>query len=190
LGHTYDETGLLSIDQLIAGFSIARLHRAPARFDAQQLMHWQREAVQHAPADTLWQWLGERVATLVPATHRTGFLTAVRGNISFPRDAEHWAEVLFTDSVVPTHVANETIRAAGSRFFEQARALFAAPADDFAVTAQALAKATGCRGKALYQPLRAALTGELDGPELARLLPLLGPARTAARLTRAAERAA
>ena len=29
-------------------------------------------------------------------------------------------------------------------------------------------------GKALFQPLRAALTGELDGPEMAKLLPLIG----------------
>jgi glutamyl-tRNA synthetase len=45
-----------------------------------------------------------------------------------------------------------------------------------------LATATARKGKALYQPLRAALTGATDGPELAQVYLLLGervPARIA-----------
>ncbi|HET7674776.1 MAG TPA: hypothetical protein VFL54_04575, partial [Gammaproteobacteria bacterium] len=37
-------------------------------------------------------------------------------------------------------------------------------------------------GPALYQPLRAALTGRLHGPELARIWELLGRVRIRARL--------
>jgi glutamyl-tRNA synthetase len=51
---------------------------------------------------------------------------------------------------------------------------------------QALAAATGRKGKALYRPLRIALTGETEGPDMAALLPLIGRARAAARLARAA----
>jgi glutamyl-tRNA synthetase len=36
----------------------------------------------------------------------------------------------------------------------------------------------------LYHPLRLALTGEDQGPEMAALLPLIGRARTVARLAR------
>ncbi|MGH7078391.1 MAG: hypothetical protein ACREFU_09855, partial [Acetobacteraceae bacterium] len=43
--------------------------------------------------------------------------------------------------------------------------------------------------KALFHPLRLALTGEEDGPALARLLPLIGRARAAARLNEAARAA-
>ena len=38
-----------------------------------------------------------------------------------------------------------------------------------------LKTATGKKGKALFLPLRAALTGVTHGPELARLLALLSP---------------
>jgi glutamyl-tRNA synthetase len=41
---------------------------------------------------------------------------------------------------------------------------------------------TGRRGKALYHPLRLALTGRADGPKLADLLPLLGRERVLCRL--------
>ncbi len=46
----------------------------------------------------------------------------------------------------------------------------------------AIAAATGAKGKALFHPLRLALTGLEHGPELKKLLPLIGRARTLARL--------
>ena len=41
----------------------------------------------------------------------------------------------------------------------------------------------GRKGKALFHPLRLALTGAENGPELSLLLPLIGHARAAARLS-------
>jgi glutamyl-tRNA synthetase len=43
-------------------------------------------------------------------------------------------------------------------------------------------QATGIKGKALFQPLRLALTAREHGPELKLLLPLIGRARAIARL--------
>jgi glutamyl-tRNA synthetase len=42
--------------------------------------------------------------------------------------------------------------------------------------------ATGAKGRALFMPLRLALTGLDHGPDLGALLPLIGRARAAARL--------
>jgi glutamyl-tRNA synthetase len=47
---------------------------------------------------------------------------------------------------------------------------------------EAVKAATGLKGKALFMPLRLALTGLDHGPELAALLPLIGPERAKARL--------
>ncbi|HEV7440864.1 MAG TPA: glutamate--tRNA ligase, partial [Methylobacterium sp.] len=41
---------------------------------------------------------------------------------------------------------------------------------------------TGAKGKALFMPLRLALTGLEHGPDLAGLLPLIGRTRAARRL--------
>ena len=46
----------------------------------------------------------------------------------------------------------------------------------------AVKQASGAKGKALFRPLRLALTGREHGPELKLLLPLIGRARAAARL--------
>ena len=50
----------------------------------------------------------------------------------------------------------------------------------------ALKEATGRKGKALFLPLRLALTGEEHGPEMKTLLPLIGPEKVAQRLRVAA----
>ena len=50
-----------------------------------------------------------------------------------------------------------------------------------------LEKNTGRKGKSLYAPLRAAVTGKVKGPELVRTLPLLGKERILGRLKMALE---
>ena len=49
-----------------------------------------------------------------------------------------------------------------------------------------LKERTGRAGKALFRPLRLALTGRESGPEMAALLPLIGPEKVALRLKVAA----
>jgi nondiscriminating glutamyl-tRNA synthetase len=50
-----------------------------------------------------------------------------------------------------------------------------------------LEKKTGRKGKNLYAPLRAAVTGKTKGPELVKTLPLLGKERIIKRLKMALE---
>jgi glutamyl-tRNA synthetase len=52
----------------------------------------------------------------------------------------------------------------------------------FGAWTSALKEKTGRKGKALFHPLRLALTGRENGPEMAGLLPLIGRLRTLARL--------
>jgi glutamyl-tRNA synthetase len=57
---------------------------------------------------------------------------------------------------------------------------------DFGRLAGALKLRTGRKGAALFMPLRIALTGRHDGPELAALLPAIPEALVRARLENAA----
>lgn len=52
---------------------------------------------------------------------------------------------------------------------------------------ETLKQKTGCKGKKLFMPLRLAITGKEHGPELARLLPLLGAETCLARIEKALE---
>jgi glutamyl-tRNA synthetase len=52
--------------------------------------------------------------------------------------------------------------------------------------ANAVKAATGRKGKALFLPMRLALTGEEHGPDIGTMLPLIGRDRAALRLKIAA----
>ncbi len=78
--------------------------------------------------------------------------------------------------------AEENIKAAGENFFAAALAQIAHPPADFSTYARSVGASVGVKGKALFMPLRAALTGETHGPVMARLFPLIGIERARARL--------
>ncbi|OGT19633.1 MAG: glutamate--tRNA ligase [Gammaproteobacteria bacterium RBG_16_57_12] len=182
LGHTYDNPAFMTLEQLAADFSIARLGRSPAHYDEQQLLHWQREAVAHADPAALWQWVSGDVENLVPQAQQQAFLDAVRHNIVFPEEARHWAGVIFADDLALGEEARQAVRQAGSAFFQAAAEAVEHHPHDFKALANDLKQRTGKKGRDLFLPLRAALTGELDGPEMGQLLPLISQRRARQRL--------
>ena len=64
--------------------------------------------------------------------------------------------------------------------------LLAWSADPWSTLTSALKEATGRKGKALFHPLRLALTGRDSGPDMKALLPLIGEAEARRRLEAAA----
>jgi len=184
LGHTYEDNRFMTPDELAASFSLARLHRAPARYDETHLVHWQHEALLHQSAGEVASWMGDPVNALVPANQREAFVAAVRANVTFPADALHWAQIVFSDTLTISHPAHEAITAAGEEFFDVARRALEKHGTNFKAVSEMLRQTLSITGKSLFQPLRAALTGELDGPEMAKLLPLIGVERARERVSR------
>jgi len=189
LGHHYEHDAWLEHDALAAAFELNRVGRSPAHYDAQQLLHWQKEAVARATNEQLWNWMsgrsyaeGGRMADFVHSGHELEFVQAIRDNVVMPGDGFVWAGQLFSDGDIWTDEAREAIRGAGRDFFETALQTLADAGADFKGYSQAVAAAAGVKGKALFMPLRAALTGETHGPEMARVWPLMGQARAGRRL--------
>jgi nondiscriminating glutamyl-tRNA synthetase len=173
LGHTYEHDTWMTLAELAAGFTVERLGRAPARYDEAQLSHWQSAAVVRADPDRLWVWMGTAVREQVPADKRGDFIDAVRPNIRFPPDARDWAERFFESELALDETAHAIITAAGAGFFQQALAAYAEQGAAYKPLIEQLKASTGTRGKALFMPLRVALTGVSHGPELARILALM-----------------
>ncbi|MGH8581788.1 MAG: glutamate--tRNA ligase [Gammaproteobacteria bacterium] len=185
LGHRYEEPGFLGPDALIARFDIRRIGRAPARFDPVQLKHWQREAVAQLEPKAFWDWLSAGTRRTVPETARDAFIEAIRTNVSLPGETGAWAGILFDDAMLIAADAEAAIAAAGPEFFQHALQALAAAPEQFDHFLAALKQASGKKGPRLFAPLRAAITGRMDGPELKTLIPLIGPARLAQRLAAA-----
>jgi glutamyl-tRNA synthetase len=93
--------------------------------------------------------------------------------VLFPRDAAPWAEVLSPGVPAPSDEARAHLGRAGAGYFAAARAALDATGADLPALARELRERTGLKGADLYLPLRAALTGRCDGPELGPLLATL-----------------
>ena len=111
----------------------------------------------------------------VSPDRREEFIAAVRPNTRFPADAVFWANRLFGGDWAPSDDSRTAIAAAGPAFFAQALAAYAEYGAVYRPLVEDLKRRTGAKGKDLFMPLRAALTGETHGPELARVLALLPP---------------
>ena len=193
VGHFYpppfaDE--LHTKEELAENFSLERLGRAPAQYDAARLQDWQKTAVAALPAKEFDDWL-ESAGVAAEFGGGVAASEILAGNIVLPAEAEEWRAV-FADAPLPspTAEARACIAAAGSSLFESALAAAATEDgwNDFAD--EVAARTGGKKGKALFLPLRAALTGRCDGPPMQQIYPLLPAACRRQRLQTAAASAA
>lgn len=189
LGYRPPRDELLDLDGLAEGFRLQALGRAPARFDAAQLDHWQDRAMAALPAGALLPWLE---GTDVPGAERRRLAEMVRPNLRFPGELAGWAKRLYDPAPLTFDAAAAgTLAQAGPAFFEAAGAVLESrPRAEWPVLQGALAEATGLRGRALFQPLRVALTGVAHGPGLGELLGLMPDTVRRARLAQARDTAA
>jgi glutamyl-tRNA synthetase len=182
LGHYYQDESFMSFAELSQKFAVENLGRAPARYDANQLLYWQKEAINRLDDEGLWQWMGPSVHALVPVSARHHFMSAIKTNICFPVDAEHWAKIFFADELSINQEHQTLLQQATSKFFEVAADAVRQNGADFAAVSSALKEQLAVTGKALFQPLRVALTGELHGPEMVKIFTLLGAEKIQKRL--------
>lgn len=182
LGHYYQESRFVSMDALAAGFSTTHLGRAPARFDIGQLDRWQKEAVVQVASEDLWSWMGPAVHRWVPEADKPAFIEAIRPNIILPGEALDWAKVIYSESAEISETAKEVLGGADPNLLREALETLDACPNDFNGFIERLKARVNQRGKQLFQPLRAAMTGRIDGPELGSLFSLIGPDRLRRRL--------
>jgi nondiscriminating glutamyl-tRNA synthetase len=182
LGHHYDSDELLDFAALKARFDLSHLGKSPARFDITHLDYWQHQAVRAADHETLKQWLHAETRAIVPEARLGEFLDIVRSNCVFPDQAGEWARILFTDEVRMQPEMEDAARQAGESFFLAAIDAASVAGEQFDAFMQELKARTGAKGKGLFMPLRIALTGRHDGPELGTLYRILEPHRLHLRL--------
>ncbi len=173
LGSSADPSPM-TLDELMADFDFARFSASSPRFDIRQLLALNRRLL-HAMSFA-------DVAARLPAGATETFWNAVRGNLDLLGEARGYWDVV-AGTIVPPVIEGE-----GAFLREALEVLPGEPWDDAVWTTwtEALKARTGRRGRALFMPLRLALTGEDHGPELRALLPLIGRSRAANRLQVAA----
>ncbi|MGD9784973.1 MAG: glutamate--tRNA ligase [Hyphomicrobiaceae bacterium] len=151
---------------------LAHVSVSPARFDVSELAALNAKLVHVLPyAQAHERLVGMGIAGGEP------FWLAVRGNLANVAEARDWWQVVSGDIDPVVEDAQFLARAA--------EVLPDGPWDEStwgAWTGRVKAE-TGAKGRALFHPLRLALTGREQGPELKALLPLIGRERALKRLT-------
>ncbi len=137
-----------SLDELAAGFDLSRFGSAPTKFDVEDLFPLTARYNQSLP----YEAVAERIRAL-----------------GVPDDLAGWWQMMRDG-------ANPVIDEEDRDFVTQALALLPPrPFDDttWGSWTSAVKQATGRKGRALFMPLRKALTGQSHGPDMSLMLPLL-----------------
>jgi glutamyl-tRNA synthetase len=160
-----------SLDELVTAFAFAKLSRAPARFDPHELRLLNAKLLHMLPFSAVAERLGA-----MGIGGGEEFWEVARGNLAVLSDAKHWWRVV--EGPLEPVIEDAGLCHAASGLLPPA------PWDEgtWPAWSAAVKQATGAKGKALFAPLRLALTAREHGPELKLLLPLIGRARALARL--------
>jgi glutamyl-tRNA synthetase len=163
-----------SLDELAQLVDLAHLSHGAARFDETELMSLSARVLHQASYESV----ADRLAAIgVAGPSAPAFWNAVRSNLSRLSEAESWWRVVAGD-IVPVVEDLAFLGLAASHLPDGAW-----DASTWGAWTDGLKALTGRKGRALYHPLRLALTGREAGPELATLLPLIGRAKALARLS-------
>jgi glutamyl-tRNA synthetase len=158
--------------ELVDTFDLAAFGRAPARFDEAELARLNAAIVHRMPF--------ERAQERLPEGMDAAAWDAIRPNLERLSDTADWWRVV-TGPIEPPAFDEDT-----RAYLAQAAGLLTWGDDPWNTLAGALKEASGRKGKALFHPLRLALTGRDSGPDMHALLPLIGEAEARRRLERAA----
>jgi glutamyl-tRNA synthetase len=162
---------LASLGELAERFELSMVSHGAARFDPAELASINARLLHAMPY--------EAAQSRLPAEIDAAAWDVLRANIATVAEAADWVPVLRGD-------APRAALDGEDEFLAEAReALPPEPWDSetWALWTGALKAKTGRKGRALFHPLRVALTGREDGPDLKSLLPLLGRKVCLARLS-------
>lgn len=162
-----------NLDELAALVDLSHISRAPAKFDPQELDGLNARLIHAMP----YEEARERLLGMgIPEERAQAFWAVIQPNLTKVGDAAEWWRI----------VAGEVTPVIADAGFAAA-ALDVLPSEPWdgqtwKAWTNAVKERTGAKGKALFMPLRLAVTGLEHGPDLSGLLPLIGRDIVAARL--------
>lgn len=150
---------------LAASLDLSKFSRALTKFNPAEIRELSKRLLHAKPFTAI----ADKLAALgIAGARAEPFWAVMHGNIDRIEEAAEWWDIL---------TKRQSFVAAEPEFLaEAAKVLPEEPFDSetWSRWIGAIQAATGRKGKALFMPLRLALTGRESGPELKAVLPLLG----------------
>ncbi len=177
--------GFLALDEMARLFDIGRLSRSPSVFDPSTLKRYNKIAISALSPGELFGLMGLKADEGLKKA-----LEAIRPNAVTIGDLKRLLGpftdgLVFTDearSILSEPYAKELLKA----FLKEAEGAEAIDETNYLNIMNGVKRTTNEKGKRLYMPIRAALTGQAEGIELVTILKLLGRDRVIERLKKAA----
>ncbi|WP_274654085.1 glutamate--tRNA ligase [Paenibacillus humicola] len=190
------EQEMFSREELIQAFDAARLSKSPAVFDTNKLAWMNNEYIKKTELPRL-------VELCLPHLQRAGRLPETlddsgrawaaalvalyQDKLRYASEIVELTELFFQADVqdeeeAKTVLAEQQVPAVLADFLDRVKALEALDVDNVKAAIKAVQQATGFKGKQLFMPIRAALTGQTHGPDLNQTIALLGKSKVETRL--------
>ncbi|OYD06559.1 glutamate--tRNA ligase [Paludifilum halophilum] len=190
------EREIFSREELVQSFSLHRMSKAPAVFDTVKLRwmnnHYIKESSLERIVDLALPHLirAGRVSPDLSDEAKswvTRLVSLYREQLDYVAQIVDLTEMFFREDVRYAEAAKEVLRQEQVPQVMKAFIGQIEQADDFSpdtvkTLLKAVQKETGYKGKQLFMPVRAAVTGEVHGPDLKETISLLGRDTVAGRL--------
>ena len=175
---------VLSVNRLVEAFDFQRVSKAASIFDVEKLDWMNGVYIRNLDTDRL-------AGLMLPFFRRAGYPVSseseVRRIAALLQDklerllqVEAKAKIFFQEEVVAEDAEVEAIlnesdsQKVYQAFLEEMRPVKTWDGEGFRRVMKRVQEKTGVRGKGLWMPIRAALTGQLHGPELPGVVEILG----------------
>ena len=194
------EQELFTTEELIKNFSMDRVAKNPAVFDIDKL-NWINFNYMKKLTD-------EELYTLcLPSLQEAGYASeqpdeaekarltmlcvCLKDHISYGAQIKEEAAMFFTDSIsideehrddIKAVLAEESCPTVLAAFSDKLKAMDEVTPEQVKAAIKAIMKETKLKGKFVFMPIRVAITGQMHGPDLNYIVPLLGRDTVLARL--------
>jgi nondiscriminating glutamyl-tRNA synthetase len=197
--HPADDREKFSLDELIEEFDIERVSKSPAIFDMEKLKWLNGLYIRELAPAELYRLISpylERAGVQLAPVQREVLTEAIQPHLEVLGEAARETVIFLADADATTSPAARWLLEPGSEvLFALAKETFASIENEYLPVSEArqvlaglveAAKQRGIKGKAIYHPLRVALSAREEGPDLYYLVGGLGKSVLLARLDKAA----
>ncbi len=130
--------------------------------------------MQELDNNKLWELMGEQVHQLVTDEKKILFIETVKPCLKSADEALFWAKCLCTDDLTHGDEGRVVVCEAGHDFYQAAVEAIEQHGEDYDYFINHIQEKTSAKDNALFMPVRIALTGVLHGPDLDKIIKLIG----------------
>jgi len=189
---------ILPLEKIVKDFSLGDVSKSAPIFNRKKLewlnSHYIRKKEEEPFSELLLPYLEKAGLTIhqIDPNHLTKISGVLKENIVILSQIEEYLGIFFDEKFLFEEGAKTVLLDSGNReslhiILNVLEASSEITPDNCSSLLSQLEEKTGRKGKNLYAPLRAGVTGKMKGPELVKTLPLLGRERMIKRLKMALE---